>query len=233
MPDKNFARINAKKLNWKSYFFQLWTTYLIVLPIISLFYRLSFSGRENIPKGRKVICAPNHISYLDPHMVFLAVRRPMTYMAKQELFKGKFMQWVLPKLCAFAVNRAKLEVSTIKSVKDIMKSDNWNLCLFPQGGIFRDKKIEKINRGFVVIAKMSKTDILPISIVGSEQYNWIPFKGKIEVKIGKAISYKLPDKDIIDEWGKQISEMSGYEYISDTWMSAEEIVEKEKASIFN
>lgn len=111
-------------------------------------------------------------------MVFLAVRRPMTYMAKQELFKGKFMQWVLPKLCAFAVNRAKLEVSTIKSVKDIMKSDNWNLCLFPQGGIFRDKKIEKINRGFVVIAKMSKTDILPISIVGSEQYNWIPFKGK-------------------------------------------------------
>lgn len=229
MSDKNFARIDATKLNWKSFFLQIWSTYLLIFPIISIFYRLSFSGRENIPKNKKFICAPNHISFLDPHMVFLAVRKPMTYMAKQELFENKFLRWAMPKLCAFAVNRNKLEVSTIKSVKDIMKTDNWNLCIFPQGGIFRNKKIERINRGFVVIAKMSKTDILPMSIVGSEKYNWIPFKGKIQVKIGKPISYELPDKEIIDEWGRQVSEMSGYEYISDTWMTAEQIIEREKA----
>lgn len=160
MSDKNFARIDATKLNWKSFLVQIFSTYLLIVPIISIFYRLSFIGRENIPKNKKFICAPNHISYLDPHMVFLAVRKPMTYMAKQELFENKFLRWAMPKLCAFAVNRNKLEVSTIKSVKDIMKTDNWNLCIFPQGGIFRNKKIERINRGFVVIAKMSKTDIL-------------------------------------------------------------------------
>lgn len=227
MSETNYARIDASRLNWKSYFFQLWSTYLVVLPLISIFYRISFEGRENIPKDRKLICAANHISFLDPHMVFCAVRRPMTFMAKQELFKGKFMIWALQKLCAFAVNREKLEIATIRSVKDIMKAKGWNLCIFPQGGIFRDRKLQKINRGFVVIAKMSKIDILPISIVGSEKYNWIPFKGRIRVKIGKPISYELDDQQIIDEWGRQVSEMSGYEYIS------EPIVQEEKEAVKN
>ncbi len=211
MSENNYSRIDASRLSWKSYFFQIWTTYLIVLPFILIFYKIRFTGRENIEKDKRFICAPNHISYLDPHMVFLAIRKPMTFMAKRELFKGKFMCWVLPKLCAFAVNRAKLEVSTIKSVRDIMKAEKWNLCIFPQGGIYRDRKIEKINRGFVAIAKMSKTDILPMSIVGTENYNWVPFKGKIEVKIGQAISYKNTEQEIIEEWAKQVSEMSGYE----------------------
>lgn len=215
MSEKNFARIDVKNLNRKSYLLQIFSSYAIVLPIVALFYRISFSGYENVPQDRKFICAPNHISYLDPYLVFLATRKPMTYMAKQELFQNKFMRWALPKLCAFAVNREKLEVSTIKSVKDIMKTKNWNLCIFPQGGIFRNRKIEKINRGFIFIAKMSKTDIVPMSITGSEEYNWIPFKGKIEVKVGTPISWELSEDEIHEQWGNQVSKMAGYEYVPD------------------
>lgn len=211
MTEKNYARIDKKNLSFKSYFFQLWSSFLIVRPFIRLFYKLTILGKENIPQNKKCIFAPNHISYFDPYLVFIAIKKPIAFMAKQELFQNKYLAHVLERLCAFAVNRQKLEVSTIKSVKDVMKTKDWNLCIFPQGGIFRNKKIEKINRGFIAIAKMSKTDIIPMSIVGSETYNWKPFKGHIIVKIGKSISCELSDEDIIKQWAEQVADMTGYE----------------------
>ena len=215
MSEKSYTRLYEKDFTPIKYFWQRFFTYLFFIPFFSIFYKITVSGKENIPKGKKIICAPNHISFLDPFLVYIATKKPMAFMAKQELFSNKFMAWILPKLCAFAVNRQKLEVSTIKTVKDVMKTKDWNLCIFPQGGIFRNKKIEKINRGFIVIAKMSKTNILPLSITGSEHDNWIPFKGKIELKVGTPISYELPEEEIYQEWAKQITLMTGYEYVSD------------------
>ena len=61
-----------------------------------------------------------------------------------------------------------------------------------------------------------KTDILPIGITGSEEYNWIPFKGKLKVAIGKPISFNQEYDEIIDEWGRKVAELINYEYIKDT-----------------
>ena len=215
MAEKNFARMYEKDFTMPKYILQWISTYLMFFPLVSLFYRITVQGKENIPKDRKFICAPNHISYLDPHTVFFATAKPMAYMAKKELFETKFMQIALPLVAAFAVNREKLEVSTIKTVKDIIKTKHWNICIFPQGGIFRNRKIEKINRGFVYIAKMAKIDILPMSITGTEEYNWIPFKGYLDVKIGTPISWELPEEEIFEQWATQVSTMSGYEYVKE------------------
>ncbi|MBQ2645720.1 1-acyl-sn-glycerol-3-phosphate acyltransferase [bacterium] len=215
MSEKNFSRLYEKDFNKQKYWFQIFSTDFIFSPMLKIFYKISVTGRENIPQNSKFICAPNHISYLDPHSVFYAVRKPIAYMAKKELFETKFMQWVLPKLAAFSVNREKLEVSTIKTVRDVMKTKDWNLCIFPQGGIFKNKKIEKINRGFIVIAKMSKIDILPMSITGTEKYNWIPLQGRLDIKIGKPISWQLPDEEIFEQWAEQVSSMANYEYVKE------------------
>ena len=99
------------------------------------------------------------------------------------------MAFLIDGLGAFAVNREKLEVSTIKTTINVFKTNKWKLGIFPQGGIRKNKKIEKINKGVAVIAKQMKTDILPISITGCEKYNWIPFKGEIVVSIKKPISH--------------------------------------------
>ena len=89
------------------------------------------------------------------------------------------------------------------------------LGIFPQGGIRRNRRIEKINKGFAVIAKQMKTDILPIGITGSEEYNWIPFKGNLKVIIGEPISYNQEPDDIIDEWGIKVANLINYTYIKE------------------
>lgn len=210
---RNYARRYANEYNIFRMIYQVLWCIFIAIPVFWLFYKFEIRGRENIPKGKKFICAANHVSHLDPFLVSIAVRKPIAYMAKKELFENfGFFTLNIDWLGAFAVNRQKLEVSTIKTVKELYKT-NWLLGIFPQGGIRRNHTIEKINKGFAVIAKAAKWDILPISITGCEKYNWIPFKAKVIVQIGKPISYELSQDEIIETWGKQVASMSHYQYI--------------------
>lgn len=210
---RNYARRYANEYNIFRIIYQVLWCIFIAIPVFWFFYRFEIRGRENIPKGKKFICAANHVSHLDPFLVSIAVRKPIAYMAKKELFENfGFFTLNIDWLGAFAVNRQKLEVSTIKTVKELYKT-NWLLGIFPQGGIRRNHTIEKINKGFAVIAKAAKWDILPISITGCEKYNWIPFKAKVIVQIGKPISYELSQDEIIETWGKQVASMSHYQYI--------------------
>lgn len=210
---RNYARRYANEFNIFRFIYQTLWCIFIAIPIFWLFYKFEIKGRENIPKGKKFICAANHVSHLDPFLVSVAVMKPIAYMAKKELFENSaFFTWNMDMLGAFAVNREKLEVSTIKTVKELYNT-NWLLGIFPQGGIRRNRTIEKINKGFAVIAKAAKWDILPISITGCEEYSWIPFKAKVIVQIGKPISHEASQDEIIEQWSKQVASMSHYHYI--------------------
>ncbi len=211
---ENYTRRYAKNFHWKKYLFQLFGVYIVALPVLWLFYKIELRGAQNVPKNKKFICSPNHISYFDPFIAAYAIKKPLAFMAKKELFENTKLAKTIDALGAFAVNREKLEVSTIKTALDIFKTKNWILGIFPQGGIRKNRTIEKVNKGFAAIAKTVKTDILPISIVGVEEYNWIPFKAKIIVEVGELISYNQEIDEIIDEWGRKIAEMSGYKYVS-------------------
>ena len=140
---------------------------------------------------------------------------PLAYMAKQELFRisTKLQRYVarnIYRLGAFAVNREKVSVSTIRTTKEVFKA-KYNLCIFPQGGIRKNKTIENINGGFIYFAKTNKVDIIPVGISGLEEYNWKPFKKKeIKINVGEPISWELDECEILSQWCEQISQLTGY-----------------------
>lgn len=209
---KKYARKCAKDFNFLTRLYQLYALRIIFIPFASLFYKFKISGNRFALKNTSCIVASNHISYFDPFIVRWASRRNLAFMAKKELFdESNYIAKNISRLGAFPVNREKLEVSTIKTVKEVFKA-GWNLCIFPQGGIRKNKKIENINKGFVVISKMVNADILPVSITGLEKYNWNIFKkAVVTVKVGEPISSSLSDDEIISCWRKQVADMSGYE----------------------
>lgn len=223
---KNYTKRNVSDFTDGKYKFQLFGRWLISRCLIPLFYKVEYTGQENIPTDRNFIVAPNHISYLDPFVAGEAVKKPIAFMGKKELFDNEILAFLLDGLACFAVNREKLEVSTIKTAINVFKTQKWMLGIFPQGGIRRNKKIEKINKGFAVIAKQMKTDILPIGITGSEKYNWIPFKGKLKIAIGEPISYNQEYDEIINEWGQKVADLiDDYTYIKEQNETLSEIPE--------
>lgn len=210
---KNYSKRDVSDFTRGKFNFQRFGRWLIVRTLLPIFYKIEYIGLENIPKSGKFIVAPNHISYLDPFIAGEPIKRPIAYMGKKELFENKILAFLIDKLGCFSVNREKLEVSTIKTAINIFKTPDWLLGIFPQGGIRRNRKIEKINKGFAVLAKQMKANILPIGLTGCEQYNWIPFKGKLKISIGEIVSYNQEYDDIIDEWGRKVALLTGYEYI--------------------
>lgn len=226
---KNYTKRNVSDFNDVKFDFQKFGYWLIVQVFLPIFYKIEITGLENVPKDKKYIVAPNHISYFDPFIAWAPIKRPVAYMAKKELFENKRLAHLMDRLGSFAVNREKLEVSTIKTVLNVFKTPDWLLGIFPQGGIRRNKKIEKINKGFAVIAKQMKTDILPIGLTGCEKYNWIPFKGKIKIAVGELVSYNQSYDDIIDEWGRKVANLIDYEYIKE--QNCEKSFPKNKISV--
>ena len=207
----NYTRKYAKDFNILTILYQFYALYILFIPFSMLFYSIKLNKNKQ-KLDAPCIVAPNHISYFDPFLATLASGLGIAYMAKKELFEeSNYVAKNISRLGAFAVNREKLEVSTIKSAKEVFKA-KFSLCIFPQGEIRKNKKIEAINKGFVVLAKMVKVDILPVAITGVEQYNWNIFKRqKIEITVGSPISYLEDDDEIIDNWRKQVSDMSNYE----------------------
>ena len=210
--EKNYNRRTEKDYNiFRTVFYMLFLG-LVVWPVTKLMYNVKIVGRENLPKNSHVIYTANHVSYIDPPLISLAAWKNIAYMAKQELFvdKDKLLRFLVHILGAFAVNREKPEIATFKTVKSIFNT-SWSLGIFPQGKIVKDPILSQVHKGFIMFAKKFEADIIPVGICGFDGYAKKLFEKHITVKIGKPISYKLDENDIVREWARQMCEMTGYE----------------------
>ena len=129
--EKNYNRRCEKDYGFiRSLYYMLFVIF-VVMPVSKLMYNLKIEGRENVPKGSRIIFAGNHVSYLDPPMLTYAVRKKVAYMGKKELFTSH--NWLLKAMCislgGFAVNREKPELATFKTVKAVFNTD-WALGIF-------------------------------------------------------------------------------------------------------
>lgn len=210
--ERNYNRRTEKDYGfWRILFYKTFVTF-VVWTVTKFMYNLKIYGRENVPKTSRVIFAGNHVSYLDPPIVSLAVRKCIAYMAKKELFedKNKVLRFLVHILGAFAVNREKPEIATFKTIKSIFNT-SWSLGIFPQGKIIKEPVIKDIHKGFIMFAKKFEADIVPVGIKGFDGYAKKLFEKNLTATIGTPISYKLPEDEIIKEWARQICEYTGFE----------------------
>ena len=204
---KNYQKRSSKEYNFLRGIFQRITCSLVYGTYYRLVYNLKVEGRENVPKKGFFIVASNHVSAIDPFLVIDAIQRNVAYMAKVELFQNKIARFFLDILGAFAVDRAKLSVSTIKTVIGL-KQTGWCLGIFPQGTREKDGHIENVNKGFASFAKTLKCDILPVAITGMTKDERKPFIGKMKIIIGKPIPYNDNPEEMMKHWSQTIAELS-------------------------
>ena len=160
-------------------------------------------GKENIPKGKNFIAACNHVSFSDPPLLAAALNTPMAFMAKDGLFNSPLKATFFKALGCISVNRDKLEIATIRSAKEIVKA-GWILGIFPEGTRIFTEHLGKVNRGFAFLAKTTKTDVLPVAMIGTDKKF-----GKVTIKIGKLISTEEEGDNLVETWTKAMSELTG------------------------
>ncbi len=212
--DKNYAARKAGQYNLWRAIFQFIICKIFYKIRLKLVYRIKVEGLENVPKGNDYIVCANHLSTLDPPMLASILPRPISFMAKQELFDIPFLRWWIDWLGSFAVNRDSLSPSTVKTVMEIKKS-NWVFGIFPQGTRGEFGTITGVTKTFAGFAKITKCSVLPIGITGTQEARHLPFTGNIKVKIGKPIPYDNNPDVVVEKWIEEIQKLTGFKYIKE------------------
>lgn len=168
---------------------------LIFSIFFKLFFRAEIYGREHMPKDGAVILAANHMSNWDPPFVATFLQRPVSYMAKVELFKNPIFGRAITACHAFPVKRGAADRGAIKAAMQVLKEGRC-LGLFPEGTRSRTGKLGKAEAGVALIAAMSKAPIVPAAIIGTDK---IFAKGghfpKLKVIYGEPMMFTGDHKD--------------------------------------
>lgn len=64
--------------------------------LLRLLFHYRVEGAEKVPAEGPVILAANHLSILDPIVVGAGIRRPVSFMARADVFRLPFLSWLLP-----------------------------------------------------------------------------------------------------------------------------------------
>ncbi len=156
----------------------------VTMGVYKLFYNFHIEGVENIPQDRALVMASNHRSYADPVILTMPMKKPVTYMAKEELFKNKLFGWFIRKLGAFPVKRGTGDMQVIDDAVDILESGR-HLVIFPEGTRSKDGKVGKGKTGVALIAARSGADVLPCGIIFEGEK--LHFRSKLTLRFGKVI----------------------------------------------
>ncbi len=156
----------------------------VTMGVYKLFYNFHIEGVENIPLDRALVMASNHRSYADPVILTMPMKKPVTYMAKEELFKNKLFGWFIRKLGAFPVKRGTGDMQVIDDAVDILESGR-HLVIFPEGTRSKDGKVGKGKTGVALIAARSGADVLPCGIIFEGEK--LHFRSKLTLRFGKVI----------------------------------------------
>ncbi|MCL2056869.1 MAG: 1-acyl-sn-glycerol-3-phosphate acyltransferase, partial [Oscillospiraceae bacterium] len=143
-----------------------------------------YAGTENIPADRGFILACNHRSYLDPIFLAHKVNEQLRFMAKEELFGGGLLTWVVTALGAFPVSRGSNDMSAMAKARDIVGGGGV-LAMFPEGTRSKDGTPLRPKPGVAMIAGHMGCGVLPAAISYSGR---LGFRRRVLVRYGTLIT---------------------------------------------
>jgi len=167
-----------------------WLARAVLQPAIRVLWRPARHGREHIPRSGPVILAANHRSFLDPFLVGICVRRPVYFVAKQELFAKRWQAWILNSLGAFPVRRGESDQEMMRTAREIIERGG-AVVVFPEGTRIRQGSLGRPHRGVGRLALETGAPVVPIAIAGSEnaRRGWRLRPVKLRLRIGRPLTF--------------------------------------------
>jgi 1-acyl-sn-glycerol-3-phosphate acyltransferase len=152
--------------------------------------RIRFEGVEHVPETGSVVIAPNHVSFMDPILVTIPVRRALHYMALEPFFRvrglGALMRWAR----AFPVQEGEADGPAVRRALRLLRQGE-PLVIFPEGGRSPDGRLQPFRPGAFRLALAAGAPVVPVTIVGAFE-SWpvgrrLPRPGRVTIKYHPAV----------------------------------------------
>jgi 1-acyl-sn-glycerol-3-phosphate acyltransferase len=172
------------------------------LQVFRLLWRFRSFQRDNVPGEGAVILACNHVSYLDPVALGIGIARPVTYLAKKELFAIPVLGPIITGLGAYPLDRQAGGVAAVRAALRVLK-DGRCVGIFPEGTRnLRGDAEEK--GGAALLGALSGAPVVPAAIVGSRDARRLH---QIRVIYGEPLRIerkRKADGDELEKWTAEI-----------------------------
>ena len=167
-----------------------WLARAVLQPFFHLYFRMSRIGREHIPQSGPVILCANHRSFLDPFVIGTCARRPLYYVAKQELFRNRVAAWFLSSLGAFPVVRGTGDQDMLATAEAILERGD-AVLVFAEGTRVRPGTLGRPKRGVGRLALATGAPVVPVAVIGTEavRKGWRIRPHKVRIRIGSPLTF--------------------------------------------
>lgn len=162
----------------------------IVAPTLQVYLRGRTYGVEKVPKADPLVIVCNHASDFDPPILSCCMRRPVAYMAKEELFKVPVLKQAIKLYGAYPVKRGAADRSAIRSALAAI-ADGWAVGIFITGTRTPDGRVTDPKLGAALIAQKAQVPLLPVSLWGThaifQHKSGLPRPVPVTVRVGEVI----------------------------------------------
>lgn len=159
--------------------------------MLHAYFRGRVYGAQKVPQTGPLIAVSNHGSYFDPPILSCSLRRPVAFMAKEELFKIPLLKQAIQWYGAYPVKRGAGDRTAIRAAIAALH-EGWIVGIFLEGTRTPDGRILNPKLGAAMIAAKARVPLLPVSLWGTERIlpkgSSFPRRVPVTVRIGEPIA---------------------------------------------
>ncbi|MEZ6057957.1 MAG: lysophospholipid acyltransferase family protein [Planctomycetaceae bacterium] len=146
----------------------VWSTIQILLrPFFFFWIRSRARGFEHLPVDGGALFLVNHQSFLDPLLVGACLRRPVSYLARENLFRVPFVGWVLRNTYVVPMRRSAASTESLREAIARMEA-GFYVGIFPEGTRRSDGQLGPLKPGLLALVRRVGVPVIPVGIAGAQ-----------------------------------------------------------------
>ncbi len=172
-----------------SYTILRWMTLILA----KIFFRIRVVGAARIPREGALIFAPNHVSFLDIPMLGAVAPRPLHFIGRAGLFKGRLTGMIYRHLNGIPLQNNHSPAGGLRPAIKLLKQGRC-VVLYPEGRRSKSGALQKPLPGIGMLASVRGVRVVPVFIEGTRKAlpvgsAWIRF-ARVTVYIGEPVEFK-------------------------------------------
>ena len=156
--------------------------------------RVTISGRENVPYGKRYVVAMNHVSIFDPPLIGAFWPEQLEIIGAADVFEKPGQGQILKAYGVIPVHRGDYDRALFMKIISVIKA-GFPLLIAPEGGRSHVPAMRRAMPGIAYIVEQTEVPVVPVGLVGTTEDYWQRAKRgrrpSLEMRIGKPIT--LPE----------------------------------------
>ncbi len=163
----------------------------IIRFLMRIYVDLDVQGLEHVPERGPALLVSNHVNLIDPVVIIGVLKRPVSFMAKEELFSIPVFGRLLRAMEIVPVARGKIAARrALERAKQLLQAGRL-FCVYPEGTRSRTPGMGPAHHGAALLALQTGVPVIPTAVTGTHlimrEGRFFPTRGPVSFRVGSPL----------------------------------------------